>query len=369
MLATWDVIHKLRGMDNVQHAFEVLKEENPAISGVCALVGDDRFLKRLVRTKITHAVTDDGDAAEYDSKSEWRDVMDDLSTLSLFGDGPRLVFVLDGDDFVKKNRPQLEDYAASPGTAGILVLELNSLASNTRLYKSLAKSGHIIECKPPQKKRGKSSSVDGAKLCEWLRAWGKSTHGISLKRGADEELLNLRGPELGLLDQELAKLALFCDKSGEVTIELVQQVVGGWRAKTSWELLDSILDGNAADALVQLERLLQAGEAPQAILGALLWSLRRFADAAQLVMEAEHAGRKVSLPMVLEQAGFKKWPQGALQRAEKQLRQLGRHRAGDLYDRLLRLDLSMKGSHSSPTRARWALEEFLVSLSKQANVA
>ena len=86
-------------------------------------------------------------------------------------------------------------------------------------------------------------------------------------------------------------------------------------------------------------------------------------------MEAEHAGRKVSLPMVLEQAGFRKWPQGAMQRAEKQLRQLGRHRAGNLYDRLLKLDLSMKGSHSAPARARWALEEFLISLSKQANVA
>ena len=113
-------------------------------------------------------------------------------------------------------------------------------------------------------------------------------------------------------------------------------------------------------------RLLQAGEVPQMIAGAMLWSLRRFADAAQLVMEAERSGRKISLPMALEQAGFQKWPQGALQKAERQLRQLGRHRAGDLYQELLSLDLSLKGTHASPARSRWALEQFLMSLSKQA---
>lgn len=353
-------------MERVSHAFDLLQESSPDIAGVCALVGDDRFLKRLVRTKIRDAVSADGEATEFNGKSSWRDVNDELSTLSLFGDGPRLVFVSDGDDFVKDHRPQLEDYSTNPSRSGCLVLDLNSLASNTRLYKSLAQSGQIIECRPPQTKRGKSSYIDENRLHEWLRDWGKSTHNIDLKRGADEELLAMVGPELGLLDQELAKLALFCDKNAEVTVELVRQVVGGWRAKTTWELLDAALDGNAAEALSQLERLLQAGEAPQAIAGAMLWSLRRFADAAQLIMEAEHSGRKISLPMALEQAGFKKWPKGALQRAEKQIRQLGRQRAADLHTQLLQLDLSMKGSHSAPPRARWALEKFLLSMSKQA---
>lgn len=356
-------------MEHLLHAFDLLKDNKPEIAGVCALVGEDRFLKRLARTKIRDAIATDNDATEYDSKAMWRDVIDDISTLSLFGDGPRLVFISGGDDFVKNNRPQLEAYSASPSKAGILVIDLKTLASNTRLYKTLAESGQIIECRPPQTKRGKSSYLDESRLCDWLREWGKSTHQVNLKRGADEELLQLVGPELGLLDQELAKLALFCEANAEVSVELVQQVVGGWRTKTTWELLDAALDGNAAEAISQLERLLQAGEAPQAIAGAMLWSLRRFADTAQLVMEAEHAGRKVSLSLALEQAGFKKWPKGALARAEKQLRQVGRDRAADLYKKLLQLDLSMKGSHSAPTRARWALEQFLVSLSKQAVVA
>jgi DNA polymerase-3 subunit delta len=176
----------------------------------------------------------------------------------------------------------------------------------------------------------------------------------------------LVGAELGLLDQELAKLALFCEQDDEVGVELVRQVVGGWRTKTTWELLDAVLDGHAAAAVGQLERLLQAGEAPQAIAGAVFWSLRRFADAAQAVLEAEDAGRKISLPAALQQAGFKNWPQGALQQAERQIRQIGRIRAGRLYGQLLALDLALKGSHSTPTRTRWALEQFIFSLSRAA---
>ena len=114
---------------------------------------------------------------------------------------------------------------------------------------------------------------------------------------------------------------------------------------------------------------LQSGDCTQSVAGAMLWSLRRFADASQLVIEAEHAGRKITLPAALEEAGIKKWPQGALQKAERQLRQIGRHRASKLYQQLLRLDLSIKGSHSSPSRARWALEQLILSLSREANVA
>ena len=51
------------------------------------------------------------------------------------------------------------------------------------------------------------------------------------------------GPEFGLLDQELAKLALYADKSGKVTEKLVQELGGGWRTQTAWELIDAALFG------------------------------------------------------------------------------------------------------------------------------
>lgn len=350
------------------HAFDFLHQENSDLPPLCALVGDDRFLKRLVLEHLRSSPDVDDDGAQFDGrKAEWRDIADELSTRSLFGSGGTRLVVMDGaDEFVSRHRPQLEALTEGPPSTGCLVLDLKTLASNTRLFKSIDSHGIIVDCKPPQIKRGKSTSVDETRIRKWIVSWGQSTHQVQLKGGAEEELLELVGIDLGRLDQELAKLALFVDADGAVTIELVRRIVGGWKTKTSWELIDAALDGNAAEAMLQLERLLQAGEAPQMIAGALVWSLRRFADAAQLVLEAEQEGRRISLPMALEQAGVRKWPKGALQRAERQLRQLGRHRAGQLYQQLLELDLSLKGSHAAPQRSRWALEKFILSLSRQA---
>ena len=66
----------------------------------------------------------------------------------------------------------------------------------------------------------------------------------------------------------------------------------------------------------------------------------------------------------LTQAGFRDWPIGSLAAAEKRLLQLGRQRAGQLYRRLLELDLALKGSHSQDDRARWALEQFILRMAK-----
>lgn len=136
---------------------------------MCAVIGEDRFLKRLTLARIRQELTEDGAAAEFGPKTPWRDVSDELSTLSLFGDGPRFVVIQDAEDSVKDNRPQLEALAANPGKSGCLILDLKSLASNTRLFKALAETGQIIECSAPQTKCGKSSHVDESRLCVWIR--------------------------------------------------------------------------------------------------------------------------------------------------------------------------------------------------------
>lgn len=350
------------------HAFDFLKDEHFPIPAVCAIVGTERFLKRLSLARIRQQLSEDGSAIELGPTAQWRDVRDELATRSLFGDGPRVVVIEEADDFVKEHRPQLEALVANPIT-GCLILDLSSFLKTTKLYSAVIESGLLIDCNPPQTLRGKTKYVDETRLCQWIRDWGQSVHRVNVKRGADEELLALVGPTLGMLDQELAKLALFCTPNEPVTVDMVKKVVGGWRAQTTWDLIDAVLDGNAADALLQLDRLLQSGEPPQMILGGMLWSLRRFASAAHFVIEAEAVGRKLSLPKALERAGFRSWPQGAMERADKQIRQLGRDRAAALFDQLLQLDLAMKGSHSAPDLSRWALEQFILSLSKAARAA
>jgi DNA polymerase III subunit delta len=297
---------------------------------------------------------------------DWRDVADDLATASLFGGGrPRLVILERADGFVSANRQRLEDYVASPKLSSVLILEADEWPANTRLYKALDQRGLQIDCHAPQKP-GKSKGLDEAAVVRWIVEWGKSQHGLQMSKEASQHLLDLTGPSFGLLDQDLAKLAVLLPAGTKATPQHVQEIIGGWRAKSIWDLVDAAAEGDAGAALTQLDRLLHAGEHPLALVGSLSWSLRRYAAATRIFQQAERAGQKIPLREALVQAGVKDWPMGNLAASEKRLIQLGRHRAGRLYRWLLELDLSLKGSHSQDDRARWALEQLLLRMSKAA---
>jgi DNA polymerase-3 subunit delta len=333
------------------HAIDFLAETKPGeVPGVCVSFGGEALLKRLVIAELKKRVLPEADA-EFSlttldgATAAWRDVGDELSTVSMFSAGLRLVVVERADDFVSKHRPQLEDYAAQPSSAGVLVLAADSWPGNTRLYKALDKNGLQIECNSPPE----------AKLIKWLGTWARSRYGAKLEREAIEQLLEIVGPELGVLDQELAKLSA-ATGGGAITAESVEQLVHGGRTKTAWEMLDAALAGQAPKALDQLDRLLLAGESPIGLLAQIGSSLRRFATATRAIEQAEAEGRRMPLRTALERAGFKPF---ILNKAESQIKQLGRARAGKLYTWLLDSDLALKGSSSSPARSRIVLEQLI----------
>jgi DNA polymerase-3 subunit delta len=363
-------------MTGTIHAFDFLAGAGvQQLPSVIAAFGDEPFLKRLVLKELRKKIIGDDEdvpVATYDCQDrqpDWRDIADELATASLFGSGkPRLVILERADPFVSANRAKLEDYVAKPTKSGVLVLEVDEWAANTRLYKALDQSDLQIDCRPPQKK-GKSKDIDEPAIAKWIVAWGKSQHGLSMGADAAQHLLELTGKVFGLLDQDLAKLALLIPAGTKVTADHVQEIVGGWRSKTIWDLVDAAVSGETADALSQLDRLLHAGEHPLALVGSLSWSLRRYAAATRIFQTAERAGRKMPLREALTTAGFRDWPIGAIAAAEKRLIQLGRQRGSQLYRWLLELDLALKGSHSHDDRARWALEQLLLRMAKQNTTA
>jgi DNA polymerase-3 subunit delta len=223
--------------------------------------------------------------------------------------------------------------------------------------------GLQVDCRLPSKTVGKRTEPDENRLLQWLSRRAKHEHQVELESAAARLLWELVGPELGLVDQELAKLALFTGNGGKVTVQLVQDVVGGWRAKSIWDTIEAAAGGDAAEALAQLDRALQSGEHPQALFGQIAWSLRRFTVATRIYQRAERQGARISLQQALSQAGFRPWP-ADLAKAEKQIIQLGRDRAGRMLRWLLETDMAMKGSHSRPDRARFLLEMLFL---RQAN--
>lgn len=355
-------------MGTTLHVFDYFTQR-PKCAAVNIVFGDEPLLKQLVLTDLRQRVLEDPEIPYglYDGDAiDWRDVIDELSTVSLFGGGgTRLVVVRRADPLVTKFRNRIEDYFERPDKHGALVLEVSKWAANTRLYKLAGKLGLQIECRAPQSGAGKNRNVDRGRVSQWLVQWARDQHHVELTQPVAFQLVDLIGVEFGLLDQEIARLALYTEADNRITEPLVQQHAGGWRAKTVWQLLDTALAGNAADALHQLDLLFQAGQEPTALMGPISWSLRRFAAATRAYQRAERQGHRLHLANALEQGGFYRWQKDALRRGEAQLRRLGRERAGQLYQQLLKIDLALKGSHSSPAMARLAIEYLLLHIAKR----
>jgi DNA polymerase-3 subunit delta len=347
-------------------AFDVLLDASRAgaAAPVCALVGDDGFLKHEARRALVAQLTgaEGQDSVEVlDGKAELRDVLDALSARSLFGSERRVVVVEDADDLVKARRDDLEDYVARPFADATLVLEVSSWPANTRLAKAVAAAGLTVTCQTPD--RGRELTEFNRQLKSWLIGVAKRDWQCELAPPAVELLIELLPSEPGILYQEVARLALL--GRGKIDADLVRQNVGGWRTRQTWDMIDAAADGRAADALGQLDRLLAAGEEPHALLPQMASTLRRFALAVRLFDRAERRKQPMTLRAALQQAGMLPFKLGD---AERQLRQIGRPRARQLYRWLLAADLELKGYNSTKIAARRVIELLILKLSKQANI-
>lgn len=353
-------------MSNVLHALDYLAlSEKPMPGGLVVALGDEMFLRQLVLRSLRQRINGEDEEAphaEFPGKTvAWRDVSDELATLSLFSTGPRVVIVTDADDFVSRHRSELEDRVTDSPDGGTLILAVKSLPSNTRLYKRLATEGGAIDCRPPQR-GGRSRGVDTHRVCQWISQWAKQQYQFRIESSAAEALLDLTGPEFGLIDQNLAKLALYVEKGDAASADLVREVVAGWQLQTIWDIVDTAADGDAAAAMSHLHALLTAGSAPQAVFGQIAWSLRRYAKACRVIQQMERRGGRANLNEAIQVAALAKGPP---QQAQARLRQIGRQRAGQLHQWLLEADLALKGSHSHPQRGRLVLERLLLRLARQ----
>jgi len=329
------------------HATEYLKAPaEHAVGPIVAVFGPELFLKHEAIREVARQVLGEGEedagAVRFPgAKTEFKTVIDALRTVSMWS--PRqLVILEDADEFVTENRSALEKYLEKPAKKGVLVLEVRSWTASTKLAKKAASIGLPLDC----------AALPAAALHAWLSDQAKRKFGKKVDRQAAQRLVELVGAELGQLHQELAKLAAFVGDKPLIESDAVEALVGGWKAETSWAMLDAVSAGDTGTALQLLNKLLVGGEPIPLVLGATSWSFRPLAKAAELARLGTPLGD------ALAEAGVKPF---RIRASESYLRRVGYPRASQISRWLLQADLDVKGSSSLPERV--ILERLLVLLS------
>ncbi len=331
-------------------ALVFLKQKSVPRQSVYALVGDEDFLKRHTRHRIITAAIGEADPAlavnvYSGEKLDFSVVRNDLETLPFLASG-RVVIVEEADKFVTEHRQALEAYVAKPSSVGVLVLDVKTFPDSTRLAKLLPDSAKIA-CK----------SFPIYKLHElkpWSIDWAKTTYQKKLLPEAAEVLLELVGPAMGLIDQELNKLAIAVGNKTDLTPEDVERFVGRSKAADVFRILDAIGEKRPGEALSILEELFTEGVDPLGVIGPLTASLRKLALVGRLIHE-----EKMPLGPALDAAGVPKWDKIRLA-TERQLRHLGTHRLRKLTDWLVDINYGLKGGNALPERVQ--VERLIVQL-------
>jgi len=320
---------------------------------VYVLSGEEDFLKRRCREAIVDFVLgqEDPDFALSTYPGEKLDistVLNDLDTVAFLA-SVRVIVVEQADPFVAAHREALERYLAKPSKIGVLLLEVKSFPETTKLAKALP-DGAKVACKPPAP----------AQLVDWTTQWAKRRYAATLAADACELLVDRIGASLGLLDQELAKLAVAAGANREIGRELVDLHTERSKSENVFDILSAIGEGRAVHALAILHRLFEEGEDALALLGPLVYQLRKLATVNRYLALGQALGP------AMDRAGVPKWPM-IRQSTEKQLRHLGRRRLERLTAWCIEVNAGLKGG--SPLPPRLQIERLIAKLAAPRTAA
>lgn len=167
-------------------------------------------------------------------------------------------------------RSAVEDVLAHPvpGLALVLVARLPE-RSKAKFYQQLIRRAVSVDFR----------SIATGDLPDWLMAWAEQ-RGIALEAEAARSLAAAAGTDLGVLVQELDKLAGYVGDRARIRTEDVAAVVGPVPRHNRWDWIDAVGDRNIGEAREALAALLGAGETGVGLVIALGTHFLRLATAA-----------------------------------------------------------------------------------------
>jgi DNA polymerase-3 subunit delta len=231
---------------------------------------------------------------------------------------------------------------AIPDTTHLVLIAHAPIAPGNPIYKAVlayerAKRARIQRFEPPRR----------SDRAGWVRKLAEE-RGLTITPGAVRLLLERSQPDLRLLDQEIAKLALYALPSTRIDEEAVRALVSDTREEEIYALTDALAGGRPGEVAGVLQTLLDSGREPTWMLYTLVSHWRRLLQARAV---RDRGGTVADLQERLSEHPFV---------VEKAYRQAADHTAAELdrgFHELLRLEEQIKLGELD---ARLAVEGFIL---------
>ncbi len=265
---------------------------------VYLLVGDEFLADEALDKVRAEAGTDPLSEISFDAGAAPAEIVGALETASLLG-GRRLVVIHRAQELKKDQVKALESYLDSPSPASVLVLVASGRSA---LADAVKRSGAVVALTPPR----------GRALVGWLRERGRGRD-LRLDERGGWALVDSVGNELRDLDGALEQLSTALGRGAVVGAEEVRHAFPRLTDERIYALTDAVGDRKLPDAMNALRRLLDQGEEPLVIMGALAAHVRRMIIALK---HADGGPRAVASAL-----GLPAWRAGRLHRQARSYRE------------------------------------------------
>jgi len=340
------------------------------------IYGDQALASRLYLDKFKAASRQAENGPEFKAyflfETDWAEILDEASSLDMFSSGRDRIFIIyfpdyengdwqAGDKAYRQLIAPAEEalsryFQPPPDRVFLVIIFQGKLKRGQKLFNFFQGLENrnknffqTLEIKTPKE----------SELLFWLNEELR-LRGKKLQPGAARKLLDLCGPEILTLSQELEKLSLYPQKKNEITEEDVLEVCAARKSYDRFALEEALESGRLEEAL-SLNRSFFAAEPAAADVLNYFASLSRFVISLnQAKVETVRLNKPVkeifkqSHPQIVE--GWSLFDR-KLQAFTANLEAFSQKELDELIHRLARLDLSLKSSDLEP---EILIETFLI---------
>lgn len=224
---------------------------------ILSFSGDTFLARRAARRALAEQGVAPGDAVFLGEGSEAEDILRAASQGGLFG---TVAVFCDFDEAFSgqagvKPRNDAIDALKGLGDAGlVVVLDSGATPARQKRYRTLGRHAHLPTPRFDRLPRFVAEELDAA--------------GVRYVGDVPQTLADLFGDDPAAIAAEAQKLAVLDEP---VNAERVRALANRPAARSAFDLIERLVAGDAAGALQITRDLLERGEAPQRVFGALSW--------------------------------------------------------------------------------------------------
>lgn len=184
----------------------------------------------------------------------------------------RVAMSANRDTLKEDHEKLLDDYLSNPSPSSVVIFVADELNGNRKLSKLLKSKAVTVLFE----------ALDDGELSRWARS-KVGEAGSSIDDGVLRHLIDLVGPDLNRLENEISKLSSAALPDEVITGELVDSLVPRAREIENFDLTDHLVARRKARALDVLKKILDDGAEPVALLGLISYNFRRLLMAKEMM--------------------------------------------------------------------------------------